>query len=178
MHAAMSRQALRMLAVLVLLGAAAFPIYWMLVTSLTPTEALFADRPQLLPSLGQLPVYASVFAIKPVASWLFNSACVAIGTTVLSIALAVFPAYALSRFRFGGKGAIGFGLFATQMLPEARGHAVATFAATFFSGQAIGVLAAGYVFDRLGGPPIFAASALVLIALALRFSRKLAADYR
>ncbi len=67
---------------------------------------------------------------------------------------------------------------ATQMLPEARGHAVATFAATFFSGQAIGVLVAGYVFDRLGGPPIFAASALVLVALALRFSRKLAADYR
>ncbi|MBI3504051.1 MAG: MFS transporter [Proteobacteria bacterium] len=67
---------------------------------------------------------------------------------------------------------------ATQMLPEARGHAVATFAATFFSGQAIGVLAAGYVFDRFGGPPIFAASAFVLVALALRFSRKLAADYR
>ncbi len=67
---------------------------------------------------------------------------------------------------------------ATQMLPEARGHAVATFAATFFSGQAIGVLVAGYVFDRLGGPPIFAASALVLVALALRFSRKLAVDYR
>jgi len=119
-HAPMSgRHALRMLAVLALLGAAAFPIYWMLVTSLTPSEALFGDRPQMLPSLSRLPVYGEVFAIKPVATWLLNSAWVAIGTTVLSIALAVFPAYALSRFRFGGKGAIGFGLFATQMLPEA-----------------------------------------------------------
>jgi multiple sugar transport system permease protein len=119
MPISMTRHALRMLAVLVLLGVAAFPIYWMLVTSLTPTQALFADRPQLLPSLAQLPVYASVFSLKPVGTWLFNSFCVAVGTTVLSIALAVFPAYALSRFRFGGKGAIGFGLFATQMLPEA-----------------------------------------------------------
>jgi multiple sugar transport system permease protein len=119
MPISMTRHALRMLAVLVLLGVAAFPIYWMLVTSLTPTQALFADRPQLLPTLAQLPVYAGVFSLKPVGTWLLNSFCVAVGTTVLSIALAVFPAYALSRFRFGGKGAIGFGLFATQMLPEA-----------------------------------------------------------
>src|SRR6218665_2102768 len=93
-HAPMSgRHARRMLAVLALLGAAAFPIYWMLVTSLTPSEALFGDR-QLLPSLSRLSVYGAVFAIKPVATWLLNSAWVAIGTTVLSIALAVFPAYA------------------------------------------------------------------------------------
>ena len=68
MPISMTRHALRMLAVLVLLGVAAFPIYWMLVTSLTPTQALFADQPQLLPSLGQLPVYASVFSLKPVKS--------------------------------------------------------------------------------------------------------------
>ena len=55
----------------------------------------------------------------PVATWLANSAIVATGTMVLSIALAILPAYALSRFRFRGKGALGFALFATQMLPEA-----------------------------------------------------------
>src|SRR5206468_11867068 len=44
---------------------------------------------------------------------------VAVGTTLLSIALAIFPAYALSRFRFRGMGVVGFGLFITQMLPEA-----------------------------------------------------------
>src|SRR5947199_1849509 len=32
---------LRMLAILALLGAAAFPLYWMLVTSLTPSSELF-----------------------------------------------------------------------------------------------------------------------------------------
>ena len=40
-----------MLAVLALLGAAAFPLYWMLVTSLTPSSDLFAARPRLLPKL-------------------------------------------------------------------------------------------------------------------------------
>jgi multiple sugar transport system permease protein len=110
---------LRMLAVLALLVAAAFPLYWMLVTSLTPSADLFAARPRMLPNLDQVTVYQEVFSTIPVATWLANSAIVATGTMALSIALAILPAYALSRFRFKGKGLLGFGLFATQMLPEA-----------------------------------------------------------
>ena len=110
---------LRMLAVLALLVAAAFPLYWMLVTSLTPSADLFAARPRMLPNLDQVTVYQEVFSTIPVATWLANSAIVATGTMALSIALAILPAYALSRFRFKGKGLFGFGLFATQMLPEA-----------------------------------------------------------
>src|SRR5690606_454484 len=87
--------------------------------SLTPSSELFVDTPNLLPRFSQLHVYWDVFALKPVGSWLLNSAIVAVGTTLASIVLAVFPAYALSRFRFTGKGALGFGLFTTQMLPEA-----------------------------------------------------------
>ena len=113
------RHSLRLLAILVLLGAAAFPIYWMFVTSLTTSRDLFAAHPRLLPRFSELHVYWDVFSIKPVAKWLLNSAIVAVGTTAASIALSVLPAYALSRFRFRGKGAVGFGLFTTQMLPEA-----------------------------------------------------------
>lgn len=119
MNTSSTRHTLRLAAVLALLGAAAFPIYWMFVTSLTPSGNLFAARPQLLPSFSELHVYKDIFAVKPVGRWLLNSAIVAVGTTIASISLAVFPAYALSRFRFRGKGAIGFGLFTTQMLPEA-----------------------------------------------------------
>ena len=119
MNAKSMRHGLRLLAILALLGAAVFPIYWMFVTSLTSSKDLFAARPNLLPSFSELHVYWDVFSIKPVAKWLLNSAIVAVGTTVASIALSVLPAYALSRFRFRGKGAVGFGLFTTQMLPEA-----------------------------------------------------------
>jgi multiple sugar transport system permease protein len=113
------KHGLRMLAVLALLAAAAFPLYWMLVTSLTPSADLFAALPHMLPSLAQLGIYREVFTGIPVATWLANSAVVAAGTMVLSIALGILPAYALSRFRFRGKGLLGFGLFVTQMLPEA-----------------------------------------------------------
>jgi len=110
---------LRPIAVLALLGIAAFPIYWMVVTSMTPSLELFAERPNLLPSLGQISIYGEVFRTIPVARWLWNSFIVAAGTTVFSILLAILPAYALSRFRFTGIAILGFALFATQMLPEA-----------------------------------------------------------
>lgn len=109
----------RIIAVLVLLGVAIFPIYWMFVTSLTPSAELFAARPSLFPHLEQFGIYLDVFRTIPVATWLWNSFVVAAGTTVLSILLAILPAYALSRFRFAGVAILGFALFATQMLPEA-----------------------------------------------------------
>jgi multiple sugar transport system permease protein len=108
-----------MIGVLSLLGVAVFPIYWMFVTSLTTSAELFSATPQFLPSLSELHVYREVFNTIPVATWLKNSIIVAAGTTVLSILLAILPAYALSRFRFVGLALLGFVLFATQMLPEA-----------------------------------------------------------
>lgn len=119
MSAARSAHAPRIVAVLALLGIAIFPIYWMFVTSLTPSSDLFAARPNLLPRFEQLGIYAEVFGTIPVATWLWNSFVVAAGTTVLSILLAILPAYALSRLRFAGIALLGFALFATQMLPEA-----------------------------------------------------------
>lgn len=109
----------RTLAVLVLLGVAAFPLYWMLVTSLTPSERLFDDTPNLLPTLSQIGTYADAFTETSLRQWLVNSLIVAVGTTVLSILLSVLPAYALSRLTFNGKLLLGFALFMTQMLPEA-----------------------------------------------------------
>lgn len=110
---------LRIAAVLGLLGLAAFPLYWMLVTSLTPSPALFAAHPQMMPSLAESGVYAEAFKHTGVTTWLRNSAIVAFGTAALSLALAIFPAYALSRMRFRGWALLGLALFVTQMLPEA-----------------------------------------------------------
>lgn len=110
---------LRIAAVLGLLGLAAFPLYWMLVTSLTPSPALFAAHPQMTPSLAESGVYAEAFKHTGVTTWLRNSAIVAFGTAALSLALAIFPAYALSRMRFRGWALLGLALFVTQMLPEA-----------------------------------------------------------
>lgn len=111
--------AARFATIIALLAVAGFPFYWMFVTSLTPSTQLFADRPNFLPVWSETHVYREAFEKIPVATWLVNSLIVATGTTILSLAIALFPAYALSRFRFRGKDAMGLSLFATQMLPEA-----------------------------------------------------------
>jgi multiple sugar transport system permease protein len=109
----------RSIAVLGLLAIAGFPFYWMLVTSLTPSAELFNSPPRFWPSLTEAGVYRDAFEKIPVRTWLINSFAVAAGTTILSLAIALFPAYALSRFDFRGKSLLGLALFATQMLPEA-----------------------------------------------------------
>jgi YNFM family putative membrane transporter len=62
---------------------------------------------------------------------------------------------------------------ATQMTPEARGTAVAIFSSAIYLGQTAGVAVAALVFDRFGGAPLFAITAVVLPVLALWFAREL-----
>lgn len=109
----------RLLVVLVLVLVAAFPIYWMLNTALTPRGELFTGQP-LVPDLSRTPeIFAVFWSGVPLLQWLGNSAIVAFGTTITSLLLAVLAGYGLSRYRFLGRGVVGFALFATQMLPEA-----------------------------------------------------------
>ncbi len=109
----------RVIGVLIIVGVAVFPLYWMFVTSLTSTENLFGEKPQFLPDFSRIGVYADAFTGGRIQFWLFNSLVIAAGTTVVSIGLGIPLAYALSRFRFRGKALVGVALLLTQMLPEA-----------------------------------------------------------
>jgi multiple sugar transport system permease protein len=107
------------ISLLVLVGFAGFPLYWMLNTALSPDDELFGGKQSPWAHFERLPKLFSILGDVPIFHWLANSAFIAFGTTLLSLCMAVLAAYALSRFRFHGKGAVGFLLFATQMLPEA-----------------------------------------------------------
>lgn len=99
---------------------AGFPVYWLFVTATLTTTQLFGGQLHLLPDFAN---FASSFGraanFGPMLRWLSNSAYVAVGTTVLSLVLAIPAAYALSQYNFRGKGVFSFALFSTQMLPEA-----------------------------------------------------------
>jgi predicted MFS family arabinose efflux permease len=79
---------------------------------------------------------------------------------------------------------LGFGTYlyhntlqthATQMAPQVRGTAVASFAFCLFAGQAVGVSAAGAVLDRYGFTLLFVVPGLVLPAAGALLARALAA---
>lgn len=100
-----------------------------------------------------------------------------LGLSYLSLALAqtwwVAPVAVMS---------IGLGFYmlhntlqtnATQMSPDARGTAVALFSAALYIGQTAGVAFSAPVIDRIGAPPVFLASAILLPVLALWFAGRL-----
>jgi MFS transporter, YNFM family, putative membrane transport protein len=64
---------------------------------------------------------------------------------------------------------------ATQMSPQARGTAVALFAAAFYLGQTAGVALVAPIVDLHGAPPVFIGSAILLPALGLWFSGRIGA---
>ena len=61
---------------------------------------------------------------------------------------------------------------ATQMAPERRGAAVASFAACFFLGQSLGVGLAGLLVGPLGTAAVLAAGGVGLLAVAWNFNRR------
>jgi len=64
-------------------------------------------------------------------------------------------------------------LNATQMVPAARGTAVALFACFLFFGQSLGTAAAAWGVDHLSTRAVFAAAAVGLLAVGLVFARLL-----
>ncbi len=62
---------------------------------------------------------------------------------------------------------------ATQMLPEARGTAVAGFSSALFLGQSAGVALAAPIVDRAGAPFVFVVAAVLWPILALWIVRRL-----
>lgn len=61
-------------------------------------------------------------------------------------------------------------ILVTQMNPQARGASFAVFAFAFFTGQTVGVVIAGRVFDHAGAAPLFTGSALLLPLLVAGFA--------
>lgn len=105
---------------LLLVIVAGFPLFWMINTAITPTSDLYSGAQKLIPDFLRAPKLFSVLGTdNPFLKWISNTAIVAVGTTLASLLLATLAAYALSRYKFFGKGIMGFGFFATQMLPEA-----------------------------------------------------------
>jgi multiple sugar transport system permease protein len=113
-------KAVRLALAIMLVIVAGFPLYWIFNTAITPAEQLFKGDQSLIPDFSRsLNAFSVLVSDSPFLRWMGNSAIVALGTTVASLTLATLAAYAMSRYKFIGKGAMGFGFFATQMLPEA-----------------------------------------------------------
>lgn len=94
-----------------------FPIYWMLVTSLSPANDLRSFPPTFLPAAPNWGVYYEVLTTRPLLLWLSNSTLAAAAAVILSLSVSILAAYSLSRFRIRGGHSLGLFILVSKMLP-------------------------------------------------------------
>lgn len=105
------------LVTLVFVVAWAFPIVWSVLNSFKTERDILAYPPRFVfePTLA---AYREVlFGAQSILPNLWSSMVISVGTTVLTMVLAIPAAYALARLRVPGRRMTGFYILVTQMLP-------------------------------------------------------------
>lgn len=96
----------------------AFPLLWMLLTSIKPQVELFTTSPKFLPQAITFEHYTRVLTETPFLQYFRNSMILAISTTVLVVAVSVLGAYSLVRFKYRGRETLATLVLFTYLLPS------------------------------------------------------------
>jgi multiple sugar transport system permease protein len=94
-----------------------FPIYWMFITSIKPSNDAIQLNIQYFPHHLTFDNYIEIFTTTPFPSFFRNSLVVAISSGFITLLLSIFAGYSLARFRFRGKQITLIVFLLTQMLP-------------------------------------------------------------
>lgn len=94
-----------------------FPFYWIINTSLKDSVEVVAIPIKYLPSHPSLVNYFQLFNVYGFGKNFANSLFVALPTTFVVTFLSLLSGYAMSRYKFKGKGLFYVFMLITQMLP-------------------------------------------------------------
>ena len=94
-----------------------FPIYWMVITSIKPNEAILRLPPQIIPTQATLNHYISILNDGQFLVFYKNNFIVSAVTTLVTLVLAVFASYSFSRYHFKGSKFLMMLFLSTQMFP-------------------------------------------------------------
>ncbi len=95
-----------------------FPFYWAFISSITPNSQLFSTPVQYWPRNPTLQNYQLVLSDNNFLIALVNSAIVSVSVTLLALVVGSLGAYALGRFRFGGRSVMQYIVLAMTMFPQ------------------------------------------------------------
>ena len=105
--------------ILLVLGAvfAAFPILWMVCSSLKANSAIFDWPPKFIDETASLNSYMEVLTDSTKVRFFINSYIVAGAVVLLTLFVGILAAYAFSRFDFPGKGIFNSLIISVQAIP-------------------------------------------------------------
>lgn len=110
-------EAVLLLLIIVVAVVAAFPLLWMLLSSLkTPAESM-QTPPVWLPSSPNLSAYREVAGVIDAPRSFWNSAVIATTTTIGILVTSLMAGYAFAKYRFRGRDMLFGILISTMFLP-------------------------------------------------------------
>jgi ABC-type glycerol-3-phosphate transport system permease component len=94
-----------------------FPVYWVLVTAISPGGLAQGTGFRLWPDRVDLGVFGRAFTDQPVTRWLLNSVVIAVASVALSVAVSLLAGYAFAKYRFRGRDPLFALMLVTIMVP-------------------------------------------------------------
>jgi multiple sugar transport system permease protein len=95
-----------------------FPFYWMVITSLKPTQAdIYAYPIQYWPTTPSLINYESILSKEHFGNYFVNSLTVSAAAGFLAVFIGMFASYVIARYKFRGRNLLLFFFLFTQMVP-------------------------------------------------------------
>lgn len=94
-----------------------FPIVWSVLNSLKSERDVLAYPPKVIFTPTLAAYWDVLFGSQSILPNLWSSFVISIGTTIITMLIAVPAAYALARLRVPGKRFAGFYILTTQLLP-------------------------------------------------------------
>jgi ABC-type glycerol-3-phosphate transport system permease component len=95
----------------------AFPLYWMLVTSVSTTADLKAGDYGLFPREIVWAGFSRVFEQLPFFQWFLNSVIIAVVAVALTVTINVVCGYAFAKLRFQGRRVLFVLIVSTLIIP-------------------------------------------------------------
>jgi multiple sugar transport system permease protein len=114
-----TKRALRYAVIVIVCIVALFPIYWMFLSAVQPSQYELTWPPSLFFRGFEWSSFTSLFDTNPIAKWLLHSATASLVCVGITLVFAIPGAYLLSRLRWRGVSAFGFLLLFTQLMPGA-----------------------------------------------------------
>jgi len=96
---------------------AVFPLFWIFITSLKPSEEVYSYPIKYFPSSPTLSAYKYLFSFANFSRYFLNSAIVSLSASAVSTFLSLLAGYVLARYRIKSVYWILLFLFFAQMIP-------------------------------------------------------------
>ncbi len=94
-----------------------FPFYWVIITSFKTTAQIREMRSPFLPSPWSLEHYRFMLTQTSFPTWLWNTVQVAVVSTIISVVVASFGAYAMVRLKWRGAGFVQTAILFAYLMP-------------------------------------------------------------